>query len=104
MVTEVSQNLDAIIALCKKMQVTSLYLFGSAVHAKDFKKDSDIDFLLKYQRDQEGLPVAAFDYFDLLFSLEQLTGRKVDIVVEDSIKNPFFRQQVDKEKIKLYEA
>lgn len=104
MVTEVSQHLDAIIALCKKMQVETLYLFGSAAHVEDFKKDSDIDFLLKYKKDQEGLPAAPFDYFDLLFSLEQLTGRKVDIVVEDSIKNPYFRQQIDKEKIKLYEA
>jgi len=87
-----------------KMQVESLYLFGSAVHGDEFSADSDLDFLLRYKRDNEGLPLHPFDYFDLLFSLEEITGRKVDLVVEDGIKNSFFKEQVEKEKIRIYEA
>jgi predicted nucleotidyltransferase len=48
--------------------------------------------------------LAPFDYFDLLFSLEEITGRKVDLVVADGIKNYFFLEQVEKEKVRIYEA
>jgi predicted nucleotidyltransferase len=104
MVSIVSENLDKIIALCRTMQVESLYLFGSAVHGQAFTADSDLDFLLRYKKDNEGLPLAPFDYFDLLFSLEEITGRKVDLVVADGIKNYFFLEQVEKEKVRIYEA
>src|SRR5262245_9692461 len=104
MVAVVTENLDKIVALCAQMQVESLYLFGSAVHEPEFTADSDLDFLLRYKKNHEGLPLDPFDYFDLLFSLEEITGRKVDLVVADGIKNPFFLEQVEKEKIRIYEA
>ncbi|XZF15292.1 nucleotidyltransferase family protein [Chitinophagaceae bacterium MMS25-I14] len=104
MIPELSKNIDAIIAVCKKMQVTSLYLFGSAVHEQDFTAESDLDFLLKYKKDSEGLPVAPFDYFNLLFALEEITGRKIDLLIEDNIKNAFFKECIDKEKVRIYEA
>jgi predicted nucleotidyltransferase len=104
MVSVVSENLDKITALCRQMQVESLYLFGSAVHESAFTPDSDLDFLLLYKKDKEGLPQSPFDYFDLLFSLEEITGRKVDLVIADNIRNSFFLEQVEKEKLRIYEA
>lgn len=103
MIPLVENKLEAIRALCKKYEVRSLYLFGSAAR-QDFEENSDVDFLLNYKKDQDGLGVDAFDYFDFLFSLENLIGKKVDLVVEDSIRNYIFLSNIEKDKLKIYEA
>jgi predicted nucleotidyltransferase len=79
-----------------------LYLFGSAT-TDNFTKESDLDFLVDYFKDDEGLPKAPFDYFDFLFSLEEITGRKVDLVVNDAVRNSYFKKEMDKQKVLLYE-
>jgi len=103
MLSIVENKLEAIRTLCKKYEIQSLYLFGSAAR-EDFKDNSDVDFLLNYKKDKNGLGVEGFDYFDFLFSLENLIGKKVDLVVEDSVKNYIFRQSIEKDKLKIYEA
>lgn len=102
MVTEVSQHLDAIIALCKKMQVETLYLFGSAAREADYKTESDLDFLYRFKKDSSGFPISGYDYFDLLFQLEQITGKKVDLVAEEKVNNRYFKERIMNERIKLY--
>jgi predicted nucleotidyltransferase len=96
-------NIEKIKMVCKKYQVKSLYLFGSAATGK-LSASSDIDFIVDYYKDEEGLPLVPFDYFDLLFSLEDITGLKVDLVVVDAIRNKFFKERVDSEKVLLYAA
>jgi hypothetical protein len=86
------------------MQVKSLYLFGSGTRENEFKKSSDLDFLFQFHLNSEGLATGKYDYFDLLFKLEEITGRKVDLVYEPKITNPYFLQKVNAEKIKLYES
>lgn len=81
----------------------SLYLFGSAATGK-FSISSDVDFLVDYYKDKNGLPLVPFDYFDLMFSLEEITGLKVDLVVADAMRNKFFKEKVDNEKVLLYAA
>ncbi|MBU0763422.1 MAG: nucleotidyltransferase domain-containing protein [Bacteroidetes bacterium] len=49
----ITNNLDQIIALCKKHRVKSLYIFGSILSER-FNDQSDIDF------------VVDFSYIDLL--------------------------------------
>lgn len=102
-VSIIADNIEKIKTVCKKYGVKSLYLFGSAATGK-FNPNSDIDFLVDYYKDREGLPVTAFDYFDLLFSLEEITGLKVDLVAADAIRNKFFKEKVDNEKVLLYAA
>lgn len=103
MVDVVKNNLDKINSVCKKYGVKSLYLFGSATNG-DFNDQSDIDFLVEYYRDEEGIAAKGFDYFDVLFSLEQITGRKIDLVVNGAVRNPFFKQKLDEQKVLLYAA
>lgn len=99
----VKNNINKIQDACKKYSVTQLYLFGSAA-GDHFSAESDIDFLVSYKRDQEGLPAEGFDYFDLLFLLEEITGRKVDLVVSDAIRNKYLKQRVEEQKMLLYAA
>ncbi len=54
MVEIVEKNVEAIKELCERMQVQSLYLFGSGSSEKKFTNKSDLDFcfnLKKMNRD-----------------------------------------------------
>ena len=104
MIAIVKDNMDEIIETCKRMQLQSLYLFGSASNEKKFTKKSDLDFLYRFKKDEDGLPISQYDYFDLMFDLEKITGKKIDLVAEDKIKNRFFLKRINEEKIKLYES
>ena len=104
MIAIVKDNINEIIKICERMQVRSLYLFGSASDEKNFTKTSDLDFLYQFKKDENGLPVSQFDYFDLMYSLEKITGKKIDLVAEEKIKNKFFLARVNEEKIKIYES
>lgn len=104
MVSEVKNNLDKIIDACRQMQVKSLYLFGSAARIADYTPKSDIDFLFSMVTDSEGLPVSGCDYFDVLWKLEEITGRKVDLVAEERIRNKYFLRSILEDRVKIYEA
>ena len=42
------------------------------------------------------------NYFDLKYSLQDLFGREVDLVEEQTIRNPYFRKSVDSTKQLIY--
>ena len=98
----VENNLNSIKEACKKYKVTSLYLFGSAT-TKKFDNQSDLDFLVEYPKDAEGLPQYPFDYFDFLFLLESITGKKIDLVVKEALRNSYFKKAIEDQKILIYE-
>jgi predicted nucleotidyltransferase len=103
MIAIVKDNIDEIVKTCERMQIQSLYLFGSASNEKGFKKNSDLDFLYQFKKDKNGLNISQYDYFDLMFDLEKITGKKIDLVAEEKIKNKFFLERVNSQKIKIYE-
>ena len=76
-----------------------MYLFGSALNS-DFNKESDIDFLVKFK------PFEISKYFDnylnLKENLESLFGRKVDLLEEQTLKNPILIKSIDKSKKLIY--
>ena len=104
MIPEVKDNLSEIIKVCKQLQVKSLYLFGSAARENDYSKKSDIDFLYTMITDENGLPVSGCDYFDVMWRLEEITGKKVDLVAGKGIRNKYFLEGILEDRIKLYEA
>ncbi len=65
-----------------------LRVFGSYATEKFDRETSDVDFLVVFQPGRENV---YHDYFDLKFELERIVGRRVDLVVERSVRNPFFR-------------
>ena len=104
MVELVKKNIDLITEVCRNMQVKSLYLFGSGTNEANFDDNSDLDFVFSFIKDDQGFPAAGYDYFDLLFTLEDILKKKVDLVAEEKIRNRFFQESIRKERIKLYEA
>ena len=98
----IQEHLDELRALCRQYNVQSLYLFGSAANGEFKPEESDIDFLVSFETMD---PYTYLDaYMGLADSLEQLLGRPVDLVIERAIKNPYFREEVEETRVKLYAA
>jgi uncharacterized protein len=74
--------------------------FGSAVRDDFDPERSDLDFLV----DLGDLPPARYAdaYFALKAGLESLFGRRVDLITDSSLTNPYFREQVWAEARTLY--
>ena len=99
MTPNVARNRPAIEAICRRHRVHRLELFGSAASGSD-RPDSDFDFLVEFEQLPPGAYADAF--FGLLEDLSQLLGRPVDLVVPSAIKNPYFRQAVDRTRVLVY--
>ena len=93
------RNIGTLKKLCVKYNVLKLYIFGSVLSDK-FHEDSDIDFLVTF--DKVDLEEYADNYFDFKFSLADLFNRKIDLLEEKVIKNPYLKQSIDNTKELLY--
>jgi uncharacterized protein len=72
-------------------KVRRLGLFGSAAR-NELSPDSDLDFVVEFDE-------KTFDhYMDLKFFLEDLFGRKVDLVIAEAIK-PSLRDRILEEAV-----
>ena len=96
----IQNHINAINKLCKSHKVKSLYAFGSVLTDR-FNDDSDIDLVVDFQP-QEVLDYGD-NYYDLKFSLQEILKRPVDLLEETAIKNPYFRQSLEKERQLIYE-
>ena len=97
----VERNIRRVIELCKQYKVNSLYLFGSILTPR-FRKDSDIDFLVRFDKHSIQLNYYEDNFFDFKYAFEDLLGRKIDLVCYDAIKNPYFLAEVDSKKQLIY--
>ena len=91
-----------VLQLCQKHHVRRLEVFGSAADGSYLPESSDLDFLVDYLPLSNGEYVDA--YFGLLSDLENLFHRKVDLVVERTIRDPYFRKGVDQSRQVIYAA
>ena len=98
----IDEKRDQIIELCRRYRVRALELFGSAAGDRFDPATSDLDFLVDY----EALPPRehAACYFGLLFSLQDLFGRDVDLVEVSAVRNPYFLQAIAGDRVLLYAA
>ncbi|BET69341.1 nucleotidyltransferase domain-containing protein [Opitutales bacterium ASA1] len=95
------QHRDAIVEICRRFGVRQLSVFGSVLR-NDFGPDSDVDFLVDFDRNSE---FDAFSqYFGLKEALEATLGREVDLVSIHAIRSPVFRDEVERTRSSLYVA
>jgi uncharacterized protein len=85
---------DEILALAAQYDAVNVRLFGSVARGDDHP-DSDIDFLVDVQRQW-----SLFDHIGLIQDLEDLLGRKVDLIPADSIRD-FCRDRILKDATPL---
>lgn len=100
MITLVSDKSDQVAELCRKFNVHRLDVFGSAATGEFSPEKSDLDFLVEFG----ALPRDSYadTYFGLLWALEELFDRSVDLVMTTAIENPYFQLHVDKTKEIIY--
>lgn len=105
MVPLIEDNLNAISEICRRFGVQKMFVFGSAARVEDFNSDSDIDLLYKLRPEVATIPAELRpDFFELLFTLEDIFKRKVDLVDLTRVRNPYFIQSVNQHKVKIYAA
>ncbi len=98
----IEQNRQALAELCRRFNVHRLYLFGSAATDRFNHGASDLDFLVE-MADRQPTGAYADRYLGLAEALEKLFGSSVDLVTEESIRNPYFRREVEATRQLIYE-
>jgi len=95
----IEQIRQAVLPACHEFGVRRLDVFGSVAHGTS-SPASDVDLLVEFgQPDHQ----PAKRFFGLLHLLEDTLGCEVDLLTANSLRNPYFRQQVTREKVLLYE-
>lgn len=87
--------------LCRAHKVDKMYAFGSSVTDRFDPETSDIDVVVKVDIDD---PVDRGEaLLSLWDKLEALCNRKVDLLTEDSIRNPYLKSNIDRTKKLIYD-
>ena len=94
MINIVKDNLAELRNICRQYHVKSLYLIGSATDSSRFDGDSDIDLLYRFAKNEIPEMEYADNYFSLLFALQNFFNRRVDLVAEEKINNPYFLNSI----------
>lgn len=88
--------------LCRRYKVAKLELFGSAVSGGFDPARSDLDFVVQFQ---DVPPRELFDlFFGLLHGLEDLFGRRVDLLDRAAIRSPYMLSAVQSDARLVYAA
>ena len=80
--------------LAERFGVTDLALFGSAAR-DETGPDSDVDILVSFDG-----PATSRRYFGVLFYLEDLLGRQVDLVTDKALR-PELRPHIEQEAMRV---
>jgi predicted nucleotidyltransferase len=85
--------------LCKKNHVARLYVFGSVLR-EDFSTDSDLDFIVKIR--EVSIKIYTDSFFEIYEGLQKILKRKVDLITEPSMTNPYFLEGINRTKTLIY--
>jgi predicted nucleotidyltransferase len=95
-------QLAAISRACRLHQVQRMHMFGSALRADFDPNRSDLDLLVEFKAIEPTQLVRA--YFDLERQLLEITGKSVDLVMADAVRNRYVRADIEATKQLIYEA
>jgi hypothetical protein len=93
------QDLAKLKNTCAMYHVDKMYLFGSALNSS-YYVHSDIDLLVKFK--QMDLAKYLQNYMELKENLESLFRRKVELLEEQTFKNPILIKSINKSKELIY--
>lgn len=95
----IQQNLAQIKNLMLAYGVQKAYAFGSSVKG-NMTVQSDVDFLIRFPADLDA-ETYSNNYFLLIDALENLLNKKVELVAEETLSNPYFIQSIDTHKMQV---
>jgi predicted nucleotidyltransferase len=98
----IKENYQGFVDLCKQHKVSKIYAFGSSITENFDPAKSDIDLVVELNIND---PV---EYGERLLSLwddlEEFFNRRVDLLTDDSIKNPYLRKSIETTKKLIYDG
>ena len=100
MIDLVTNNLDAIRKACEDHDVEVLWVFGSAVNGNWIEGKSDVDFLAEFGPSELNL---FRQHMGLIARLEDILSVRIDVIDVESITKPYFRDEVERTRVLLYE-
>jgi predicted nucleotidyltransferase len=95
----IEQHLPEIQQLMREYGVQKAFAFGSALK-NNMTADSDIDFLISMPEDMH-YETYANNYFNLAKALETLLKKRVDLVAEETLSNPYFIESINRNKLQV---
>ena len=85
--------------LCRKHNVRKLFVFGSVLTDR-YNEQSDVDLIVDFDKTQ--ISDVFINFFDFKYSMEDLFGRKVDLLEDRTIKNSYLRKNIEDTKTLIY--
>ena len=93
----VKSDLAQIKTLMTQYGVIKASLFGSAANGT-MTDTSDVDFLVSFKPDLSYTDYGN-NYFKLIYALQNLLKKDVDLIAEETITNPYLLQSINEQKI-----
>ncbi len=95
----INYNIENLNKLCIIYNVEKMYLFGSVLNSR-FNENSDVDLLVKFKT------IELEEYFDNFMNfkekLKELFGREVDLLEEQTLRNPILIRSINNSKELVY--
>jgi predicted nucleotidyltransferase len=99
---QISKKKKDFILLCKSHKIKYLYAFGSSTDERFDPSRSDIDLLVEIDSsdplDRGEKLLSLWDLFENFFD------RKVDLLTESSIRNPYLKKSIESTKVLIYDG
>lgn len=100
--TLIKERYTDFIELCRSHKVDKIYAFGSSITDHFNPQSSDIDIVVRIDiEDPADRGEALLSLWD---KLEALFERKVDLLTEDSIRNPYLKANINRTKKLIYDG
>jgi predicted nucleotidyltransferase len=99
--TIINEKYNEFIALCHAYKVDKIFAFGSSITNHFDPAKSDIDLIVNVDIDDPCDRGEAL--LSLWNKLEKLFGRKVDLLTDESIRNPFLKDNINRTKKLIYD-
>ncbi|MCU0638234.1 MAG: nucleotidyltransferase family protein [Methanothrix sp.] len=100
MLSRIKISREKIEDFCRRRKIKEMSLFGSVLRS-DFDAESDIDILVSFFEDARW---SLLDWVDMIEELKEITGREVDLVERESLRNPFRRHAIFNNREVIYAA
>jgi predicted nucleotidyltransferase len=102
LMTLIRARYNDFVDLCQSHKVDKIYAFGSSITDHFDPQTSDIDVVVKIDIDDPADRGEAL--LSLWDKLEALFQRKVDLLTEDSIRNPYLKASINRTKKLIYDG
>ncbi|MBN8576149.1 MAG: nucleotidyltransferase domain-containing protein [Cyclobacteriaceae bacterium] len=102
LMTLIKERYTEFVDLCRSHRVDKIYAFGSSITDHFDPEKSDIDIVVTIDIDD---PIDRGEaLLSLWDNLENLFKRKVDLLTEESIRNPFLKANINRTKKLIYDG